>query len=103
MLEMISYVFYLPSYFVGPQFCMTKYRSFIQRNLQKSDTKGSFEFGINRCGLGFLYLGLNVIGSWFVPIECVSTAEFLESESFLKKSLYFVIWIKTIFAKYMGV
>ena len=103
MLEMISYVFYLPSYFVGPQFSMAKYRSFIQRNLQKSDTTGSFEFGINRCGLGFLYLGLNVIGSWFVPIEYVSTAEFLESESFLKQSLYFVIWIKAIFAKYMGV
>ena len=34
LLEMCSHVFYLGSYFVGPQFTMTKFRGFIQRNIE---------------------------------------------------------------------
>jgi len=103
LLEMTSQVFFLPSYFVGPQYSMAKYRSFIHRNSENSDTTGSIEFGLNRCAIGFLYLGMNVIGNIFVPIDFVSTQYFMEVAPFLKQNLYFIIWIKTIFAKYMGV
>lgn len=103
LLEMTSHVFFLPSYFVGPQHSMAKYRAFIQRSIENSDATGSIEFGLERCAIGFIYLGLNVIGSLFVPIEFVSTKDFLNDESFLRQNFYFIIWIKTIFAKYMGV
>ena len=39
----------------------------------------------------------------FVPIDFVSTKDFLEFAPFLQQNLYFIVWIKTIFAKYMGV
>ena len=103
LLEMTSHVFYLPSYFVGPQHSMAKYKSFIQRNLENSDMTGSSEFGLNRFLLGCVYLGVNVIGSVIVPVEYVITNEFLHNTTFLKQSMYFIVWIKTIFAKYMGV
>jgi lysophospholipid acyltransferase 5 len=103
LLEMTSHVFFLPSYFVGPQHSMVKYKKFIQRNIENSDTSGSMWFGVNRCLLGLLYLGMNVVGSMFVPVEYVTTRNFLQSQSFWKQSIYFTLWIKTIFSKYMGV
>ena len=39
LLEMCSHVFYLGSYFVGPQFTMTKFRGFIQRNIEDGGKK----------------------------------------------------------------
>ena len=103
LLEMTSHVFYLPSYFVGPQHSMLKYQNFIQRNQEKSDMTGSLEFGKSRLFVGCLYLLLNVVGSLFLPVQYVTTNDFLKNNNFWKQSFYFIIWIKTIFAKYMGV
>ena len=103
LLEMTSHVFYLPSYFVGPQHSMSRYRRFIKRNMENSDMTGSLEFGLNRFFLGFLYLGINAIGSLMVPVEYVTTDEFLKNDNFFKQTMYLIIWIKIIFAKYMGV
>ena len=73
LLEMTSHVFYLPSYFVGPQHSMLKYQNFIQRNQEKSDMTGSLEFGKSRFFIGCSYLLLNA-SSDFVrhfPEGCV--------------------------------
>ena len=76
LLEMTSHVFYLPSYFVGPQHSMLKYQNFIQRNQEKSDMTGSLEFSKSRFFVGCAYLLLNVVASLFVPVQYVTTSEF---------------------------
>ena len=82
---------------------MARYKRFINRNIDDSDMTGSIQFGVSRFVLGWAYLGINVVGSLIVPLEYVNTREFQNNDNFLKQNMYFIIWIKTIFAKYMGV
>ena len=67
-LEMTSQIFYLPSYFTGPQHSMSKFRSFIQRNIDDGDMTGSKRFSGKRFTMAWVYFGIHIIFSSIVSI-----------------------------------
>eukprot|EP00096_Caligus_rogercresseyi_P011555 TRINITY_DN4564_c0_g1_i1.p1 TRINITY_DN4564_c0_g1~~TRINITY_DN4564_c0_g1_i1.p1 ORF type:complete len:465 (-),score=102.20 TRINITY_DN4564_c0_g1_i1:281-1675(-) len=101
LLELFSQCFFLGGYFVGPQFSMRKYQEFIQRNISQ-DLIPPISFGFKRCGLGFLYLLMHLIGAQYAPTEYVTTEEFLQM-GFLRQSFWYSVWVKGILAKYIAV
>jgi len=101
ILEMISHVFYLPSYFTGPQHSMKRFRKFIQRNIEDGDMTGSKRFATKRFLMGWVYFGIHIVLTGIAPVDYITTEEF-QSMPFLKMSLYYTIWVKGILAKYIG-
>jgi len=101
LLEMTSHVFYLGSYFVGPQHSMTKFRTFIQRNIDDGDMTGSIGFGCRRLLLGWVYIGLHLVGSILVPDSYVLSDEF-KTLPLWKMYLLMSIWVKGMLSKYIG-
>ncbi|XP_040568096.1 lysophospholipid acyltransferase 5 [Lepeophtheirus salmonis] len=101
LLELFSQCFFVGGYFVGPQFSMRKYQDFIQRNITQ-DLRPPISFGLMRCFLGFVYLLIHVIASHYVPLEYVSTDEFLNM-NFWSQSFWYSCWVKGILSKYIGV
>ena len=98
---MISHVFYLPSYFTGPQHSMKRFRKFIQRNIEDGDMTGSKRFATKRFLMGWVYFAIHIVFSSIAPVDYITTEEF-QSMPFLKMSLYYTIWVKGILAKYIG-
>lgn len=71
LLECFSHSFFIGGYFVGPQFCMRKYQTFIERN-----QSGEFEklpspvaFGFKRMAIGWGYMLFHLLGSGYVSEE----------------------------------
>ena len=72
ILEMTSHVFFLPSYFTGPQHSMKRFRNFIQRNIDDGDMTGSKRFATKRFLLGWVYFAIHIIFSSIVsPKLCI--------------------------------
>ena len=69
ILEMTSQVFFLPSYFTGPQHSMKRFRNFIQRNIDDGDMTGSKRFASKRFMLGWVYLAIHLIFSSIVSTK----------------------------------
>lgn len=101
ILEMTSQVFFLPSYFTGPQHSMKRFRNFIQRNIDDGDMTGSKRFASKRFMLGWVYLAIHLIFSSIAPVDYVQSEKF-QTMPFLKMSFYYTIWVKGILAKYIG-
>jgi len=104
LLEVCSQSFFVGGYFVGPQFSMKKFQNFIQRNITEDliTEGGSRRFAFKRFGIGLSYLGFHLLGDkLLVSVDYVETAEFA-SLGFLRKSLYFSLWVKIILAKYIS-
>ena len=101
ILEMFSHAFFVGGYFVGPQFSMKKFQTFIQRNINE-DLPPSRRFAFKRFGIGICYLVGHLLGDkYLVPLGFVETPEFI-AMGFFKKSLYFSVWVKIILAKYIS-
>jgi len=101
LLEMCSHVFYLGSYFVGPQFTMTKFRGFIQRNIEDGDMTGSLSFGTRRFVLAWVYFGMHLAFGRIAPHDFVMSEEFTRLP-YWKMYAYMTVWCKAILAKYIG-
>jgi len=101
LLEMSSHVFYLGSYFVGPQHSMTKFRGFIQRNIEDGDMTGSKRFGTKRLLLGWVYIGIHLAGSMIVKDAYIVSEEF-KTLPLWKMYLLMAVWVKGTLAKYIG-
>ena len=98
---MTSHVFYLPSYFTGPQHSMRRFRSFIQRNIEDGDMTGSKRFATKRFLMGWVYFAIHIVLSGIAPVDYITGEEF-QAMPFWKMSLYYTIWVKGILAKYIG-
>jgi len=101
LLEMTSHVFYLPSYFTGPQHSMKKFRSFIERNIADGDMTGSKRFASKRFVLAWVYFAIHIVFNSIAPVDYIKGEEF-QSMAFVLKSFYFTIWVKGILSKYIG-
>lgn len=101
LLEMCSHVFYMGSYFVGPQHSMTKFRGFIQRNIDDGDMTGSIGFGTRRFVLAWVYFGMHLGLGKIAPHDFVMSSEFA-SLPYWQMYLYMTFWVKSILAKYIG-
>ena len=69
---MTSHVFFLPSYFTGPQHSMKRFRNFVQRNIDDGDMTGSKRFATKRFLLGWVYFAIHIIFNMIVSIIIIS-------------------------------
>ena len=102
ILEMTSHIFYLPSYFIGPQHSMRRFRKFIQRNIDDGDMTGSTMFAFKRFLLAMLYFLIHFFLSGISPESYITSADFAQL-SYLEMSLYLSIWVKGHVARLIGV
>jgi len=101
ILEMTSHVFFLPSYFTGPQHSMKRFRNFVQRNIDDGDMTGSKRFATKRFLLGWVYFAIHIIFNMIAPVDYIKEEEF-QAMPFWKMSFYYTIWVKGILSKYIG-
>ena len=68
LVEIMGYCFFVGGYFVGPQFSMKKFQTFIQRNINE-DLPPSRRFAFKRFGIGLCYLIGHLLGDkYLVPL-----------------------------------
>jgi lysophospholipid acyltransferase 5 len=101
ILEMTSHVFFLPSYFIGPQHSLTKFRAFIQRNIDNGDMTGSKWYALKRFMLVWVYFGILVGFGSIASQDFIKSKEF-QTMPFLKMSFYYTIWVQGEAARYIG-
>ena len=101
LLEMTSHAFFLPSYFAGPQHSLTKFRNFIQRNIDNGDMTGSKWYALNRFLFAWVYFAIHTGVGAVASHDFIKSGEF-QTMPFLKMSVYYTIWMKGEIAKYVA-
>jgi lysophospholipid acyltransferase 5 len=100
LLEMLSHSFFIGGYFVGPQFPMKKYRSFVRPDYVDSLPSSPLPYALNRFSLGLCYMLIHIVGAIFLPSDWPATDEFY-NHSFLIRLLLLPLWCRVILAKYL--
>ena len=101
LLEFFSHAFFVGGYFVGPQFCMRRYQTYIAANVAGEEKESPVMFGLRRLAVGWGYMLFHLVGSAIVPQDWVQSENFLEV-GFVQRALWWTLWFKVQLAKYIA-
>lgn len=105
LLEMLGHTFYFGGYMVGPQFSLKRYLAFVNgefSNSKTGETPGSTSAGLEKLGVGLLYIIIYQCLCLYIPDQYLNAPEFYNS-SLLYKCALILLWGKNALHKYIGV
>ncbi|XP_040572686.1 lysophospholipid acyltransferase 5 isoform X2 [Lepeophtheirus salmonis] len=102
LLELFSSVFFPASYFIGPQFSLVRYRSFVKRNEDGDIPVPPYFMALRRILLGVMYLIFHIVGSIYIPLDWITTPNYLNRSFGPVKVVLAFLWVKIMMSKYIG-
>lgn len=104
LLEMLGHSYFFGGCMVGPQFPMSRYRSFVARTLfPNSETNAdSVPYSISRLTLGLGMMAFYQVAAIFVNDKTVLSDDFLTSWSFTSRWLYLGLYGTVVLHKYVA-
>ncbi|KAJ8687717.1 hypothetical protein QAD02_023511 [Eretmocerus hayati] len=109
LLETAAFCFFPGSFLIGPQFSMRRYLDYVNGKLidTESDSEGnrkppdSWQPGINRALVGFIYLAAYQFGTMYVSDQYLLSPEF-EKVGFIKRCFLLGLWGRCNLYKYIS-
>jgi len=101
LMEMLSHNFFIGGYFIGPQIQMRKYQQCLTPSYQDTLPGSPLGYGLQRLGLGFLYLVFHILGSVHLFSDWPSSEDFINS-CILTKLVLLPFWCKITLSKYIS-
>ncbi|XP_064545966.1 lysophospholipid acyltransferase 5 [Drosophila montana] len=98
-IQLLAFAYFPSSFLVGPQFPYRRYQSFTNGEYRKYD--GCVQAGLNRLGVGVLYLFVCQVGLYFLPDSYFLSPEFA-AQSFIKRIYFLGFWAKFTLYKYIS-